>query len=121
VKLLFILVYKGRKCVGEPVSLLVRIEAHAWVGPELPTVTLHIGDRRLELMSPNRRHQLVYPCPPSESCAFNGVVSALTGEELRLISNSSVMSGQVFGKYLAVSVAGARAVRSLVALLDSVR
>lgn len=121
VSLSFVLVYQGNRVAGDPVSILVRIQADVWVGPELPTFNLHVDDRRLEVMSPNRRYELVYPCPPHESCAFNGVVGALSAEELRLISKASVMSGHVFGKGFIVSAETLRPVGDLAALADSVR
>jgi hypothetical protein len=49
------------------------------------------------------------------------VVVALTGEELQLISRSSVVSGQVFGRDFTVEVDALPAVKHLVALVASVR
>jgi hypothetical protein len=117
VKLSFVLVYAGKDVSTEPISILVRIQAHAWIGPELPDFTLDLDDHRLELMSPNRRYELVHPCPPGDSCSFNGVIVAVSAEELQLIATASSASGRGFGSHFTVPAEGLRAVRHLAALL----
>jgi hypothetical protein len=126
-QLYVVAVFRGRGTETKPISILVRGHSRVTIGEASfrpPRFSLRTSTFQLDLISPDRRYQLVYPCDQSQDgCAYDGIVAPVSPDELLVLARAASLSGHVLGADFELTPTGLESIRSLARAsnLDDIR